>query len=94
MNIEPERNIVFDHQEDLIFIIAEVLGDDCGINIDDNCSISEMANLLTEIENHFDCDNARSLAAIRAGDLKFEEVRCHDPKIGSWLEWHIVPTRQ
>jgi hypothetical protein len=94
MNIEPEHNIAFDHQEDLIFIIAEVLADDCGINIDDNCTISEMANLLEEIENHFDGDNARALAAIRAGELKFDEVPYSDPKFGSWLEWHIAPTRQ
>jgi hypothetical protein len=33
----------------LIDIIAEALGDDCGINIDQNCLIGEMAELLAEI---------------------------------------------
>ena len=89
MNIEPEHNISFDHQEDLMFILAEVLGDDCGINIDTNCSIGEMANLLGEIENHFDGDNARALTTIRAGDLQFEEI--HQPD--GWA-WHIKATRQ
>jgi hypothetical protein len=75
----------------LIDIIAECLGDDCDINIDQNCSISEMANLLAEVANHFDGDTVSALAAIRSGDLKFEEIHYPD---GDFWEWHIMAVRQ
>lgn len=77
--------------DDLIFAIAEDLGDIAGINIDDNCSIREMANLLIEIENQFNGDAGLALVAIRAGDLKFEEI--HQPE-GDYWAWHIAATRQ
>ena len=89
MNTETHGE-TFDYVDDpLIYVIAEALGDDCEINIDENCTISELSKLLDEIETHFDCDTARALAAIHAGDLKFEEVPCRDEKFGEWLEWHI-----
>jgi hypothetical protein len=95
MNIGTNDNGSENYIDDpLIYIIAETLGVDCGINIDDNCSISELANLLTEIESHFHGDTASALAAIRAGDLEFEEIPCRDEKFGEWLEWHIKATRQ
>jgi hypothetical protein len=90
MNIETNDNGPDEYIDDpLIDIIAECLGDDCGINVDQNCSIGEMAELLAEIETHFDGDTASALAAIRAGDLKFEEI--HEPE--GWA-WHIKATRQ
>jgi hypothetical protein len=73
----------------LIDIIAEALGDDCGINIDQNCLIGEMAELLAEIMNCFHGDAAGALAAIRAGELQFEEIHQPDGRA-----WHIKAVRQ
>jgi hypothetical protein len=91
MNVTHGETFDYQGQDPLIDIIAEALGDVAGINIDDNCSISEMADLLNEIENHFHGDTAAALAAIRVGELQFEEVPRSDPKFGTWLEWHICP---
>jgi hypothetical protein len=77
----------------LIDTIVQVLGDYCGINIDDNCGLDEFGDLLTEINGHFSGDTNAALAAIFAKDLQFEEVRCHDTK-HEWLEWHIAATKQ
>jgi hypothetical protein len=77
----------------LIDIVAERLGDDCGIHVNQNCSIGEMAKLLAEIANRFDGDTASALVAIRAGELQFEERLCHDAT-NEWREWHIAPARQ
>jgi len=94
LNVEANDNNPGEYVHDpFIDLIAEVLGDDCGINIDQNCSISEMAELLAEIESDFAGDTASALAAICAGDLKFEERLCHDAT-NEWWEWHIAPARQ
>jgi hypothetical protein len=75
----------------LIDTIAEVLGTTCDINLDQNCSMSELANLLVEIMNAFNGDAAGALAAIAAGELQFEEI--HHPE-GDYWEWHIKAVRQ
>ena len=92
MNIEHGTTFDCYRDDPPIDVIAEALGEDCGINIDDNCTISELAYLLIEIANQFDGDTASALAAIRTGDLKFEEVPTRK-ETREWLEWHIVPTR-
>jgi hypothetical protein len=93
MNIATNDHAVDDYNEDLIFRIAEALGDIAGINIDDNCSIGELSNLLTEIETECLGDTSSAVAAICAGGLQFEEIQCHDAT-NDWWEWHIKATRQ
>jgi hypothetical protein len=90
MNVTHGETFDCYEHDPLIDIIAECLGEDCGINIDQNCSIGEMAALLAEIANHFDGDTASALAVIRAGELQFEEI--HYPEGDYWV-WHIKAAR-
>ena len=82
---QPGRKYYYDP---IIDEIGEALETKCGIDCGDNgnCSISEFANLLMEIQDYFAGDNAAALAAIRAGKLQFEEI--HQPD--GWA-WHIKP---
>ena len=91
MNIQ--NGLTFDcyGEDPLIDVIAEALGDDAGINIDQNCSIDEMGTLLVEVANHFAGDTVSALAAIRSGELQFEEI--HYPE-GNYWAWHIKAKRQ
>jgi hypothetical protein len=90
MNIETNDNIARGDHDYLIDAIAQAVGDIGGVNIDGNCSIGDMANLLTEIENAYSGDLAIALEAIRAGDLRFEEIHYPD---GAYSAWHIKATR-
>jgi hypothetical protein len=87
------------HNEAMIDILCEVLGDECGITLDDddgrggNCSMGEMTELIEAIEHHFNDDIDKALDAIACGDLKFQETEnmgcaCEG---GCWA-WHIKPT--
>jgi hypothetical protein len=69
--------------------LADAIGD-CDIIIDRNCTISEFADLLDEVVNHYRDDPAAALKAVLNGEVQFEEV--HDPLIDCWA-WHIKQRR-
>ena len=84
MNITQGETFDCYGHDPLIDEIAEALGVDAGIVIDQNCSIDEMAHLLVEIANYFEGNTASALVAIRWGDLKFQKI------LGAW---HLVANK-